>query len=94
MWYLPLQIIQEQSPKHPVEVCIHPDNKQRNRYANIQCCELEWYLDREFVYTVFDHVFSLSLAVDQTRCHLQPLEIEGHDHDYINANFIDVSEYM
>lgn len=40
-WYLPLQFIQEQSPKHPVEVCIHPDNKQRNRYANIQCCKLE-----------------------------------------------------
>ena len=34
-----LQVLQEMSPKHPVEACIRPDNKQRNRYANIHCCE-------------------------------------------------------
>ena len=37
-----MQCIQDQSPRHPVEACIHPDNKQRNRYANIQCCEFYW----------------------------------------------------
>ena len=27
-------------------------------------------------------------AVDESRCVLEP--VEGHEHDYINANFIDV----
>ncbi|CAI8026225.1 Receptor-type tyrosine-protein phosphatase delta [Geodia barretti] len=56
------KVLQETSPKHPVEACIHSDNKQMNRYANIQC---------------FDH----------SRCVLKP--VEGQEHDYINANFID-----
>ena len=46
----------------------------------------------ECFHFIFTSISLSLLAVDQTRCHLQPLEIDGHDHDYINANFIDVSE--
>ena len=30
-------------------------------------------------------------TVDHSRCILKP--VEGHEHDYINANFIDVSTH-
>ncbi len=34
-----VQIVQDKAPKKPVVMCTLPDNRPRNRYANIQCCE-------------------------------------------------------
>ena len=78
-----IQIIQEQSPKHSVEVCITAENKNRNRYANIQCCK--YSINKTCILLTYICFFT----VDHSRCMLQ--SVGGYGNDYINANFIDVS---
>ena len=72
----------------PVEASSLPQNKTRNRFKNIKCCKRPskvW----------ISQLYCISIAVqivDETRVVLTP--VEGVEHDYINANIVDVSNTM
>ena len=80
------QIVHDKSPMNSVDASSLPENKKKNRFKNIKCCKK---IEHDNVFQLMIYIIFNSVTVDETRVILTP--IEGAEHDYINANFIDVS---